>query len=1055
VWPDTILERLDFAMQYEIKVWIMYRGGTVVNRWRPIVPKNWIGRPVLVAAIDAESDELKHFKFERIDAVSRTMVQRMPEIPREQVVQQLQAPSTSLRADTLHSFKSYFLDSQDEGEIAYVSDLVYNGVTKHLGIGKQVSGSEVFALIAKAIRRSPRQLTSITLSTLDQCQDSTLERAISSSGIRQFGLPRLYMNEPAVRGVMRLIDSTSTLEEVVVTDSCKMGKRAWSGFEHLLSRKQITLTNQLPTFSQKSPSKPLARLGRFDIRSSSMPVKEIASAQHAVSMSKLTRGQSIDESLNLPNGNTPKKRSQTNKSGKSSPNTSKSPSPSSDPTVAAVGSEVGRVRRSNRQRKTRYSGAYFDPDEDYVPDDEFEYSPRGVQQSNSSPLHMLQSSTESLGSEQFNSEYSEDDTIEDLNSEIHSDVFEHPGYHDVDGTGIVVPQPNRLASWKRHKSTPKRSEFSESGQFAVVKCIDEGGNGRGERGSVRCRIVYPDDFNPSWNVQGVPYVIRHPGKYILCERIETVRRTKTPFYTCKVAQSRVHDIGFEFDPDDPYKYFGAAEEFGLRLPTPIREKENPRSPTPPPPPPTTTPQVDKGKMPMSDIQTTGITGLEDLREIDYKELFLEAKPIGNGAFGVVYRGFWRGAPVAVKRLRVEEVYKNDGDRFLKEFRAEAKMMNLLANHPNVIRLVGVCTKPPNFCLVSPLAQHGSMEDLLMSPKGKHLPEKVLWQMARDAASGILHLHFERVIHRDIALRNMLVGENYRVYVNDFGMSRLKTTESNYSKTVSALGPVKNMAPEAILEKKYSEASDAYSFGTLLWQLTTRKHPYSDLDALEVVIETSKGTLQPPPIPDNMHPVVARLVGACWDPVPSQRPNFQQIFNTLHMLHARTPDPVPIASRPAPVVHTHTAAASTHNVASSSNSRRRTARTAAAPTTTTSTTTPAGTQTPLASLLVTPPVLLSPQHSSDRTTKMFTPPHSPFAADSSSSSSTTAASPSSAWHDTAATTGTALVATATSPSAFFSPSQSNSSETQSDSLPGSFSQPNSMEYDDFADTGYLV
>jgi hypothetical protein len=76
----------------------------------------------------------------------------------------------------------------------------------------------------------------------------------------------MYMNEPAVRAVMRLIDSTPTLEEVIILDSCKMGKRAWSGLEQLLMRKHLTTTNQLPTFSQKSPSKPLARLGRFDIR---------------------------------------------------------------------------------------------------------------------------------------------------------------------------------------------------------------------------------------------------------------------------------------------------------------------------------------------------------------------------------------------------------------------------------------------------------------------------------------------------------------------------------------------------------------------------------------------------------------------------------------------------------------------------------------------------------------------------------------------------------------------------------------------------------------------
>jgi hypothetical protein len=89
VWPQTILEQLDLAMETEMQVWILYRGGTVVNRWRPVVPQAWLGRPVLFSAVDSETNKLKHFKFERIDAVSQTMVQRMPEIPREQVMKRM------------------------------------------------------------------------------------------------------------------------------------------------------------------------------------------------------------------------------------------------------------------------------------------------------------------------------------------------------------------------------------------------------------------------------------------------------------------------------------------------------------------------------------------------------------------------------------------------------------------------------------------------------------------------------------------------------------------------------------------------------------------------------------------------------------------------------------------------------------------------------------------------------------------------------------------------------------------------------------------------------
>lgn len=91
-----------------------------------------------------------------------------------------------------------------------------------------------------------------------------------------------------------------------------------------------------------------------------------------------------------------------------------------------------------------------------------------------------------------------------------------------------------------------------------------------------------------------------------------------------------------------------------------------------------------------------------------------------------------------------------------------------------------------------------------------------------------------MVHRDIATRNILVGQNYgrhscllcglsfnrngvEVYVSDFGMARVKKEAEGRSATTNQnVGPISWMAPEALVSREYSEASDAFSFGVLLW-----------------------------------------------------------------------------------------------------------------------------------------------------------------------------------------------------------------------------------------------
>jgi len=131
----------------------------------------------------------------------------------------------------------------------------------------------------------------------------------------------------------------------------------------------------------------------------------------------------------------------------------------------------------------------------------------------------------------------------------------------------------------------------------------------------------------------------------------------------------------------------------------------------------------------------------------------------------------------------------------------------------------------------------------------------LIKMARDIATGILHLHKEGVIHRDIAARNVLVGSDLNVFIADFGMARIKQNE-DVNTTQTQTGPVKWMAPECLLYRQYSEASDCFSYGVLLWEMVTKSIPWTGLDPVQIIVAVTKQHTRLL-IPSNCDPVLKK------------------------------------------------------------------------------------------------------------------------------------------------------------------------------------------------------
>jgi len=268
-------------------------------------------------------------------------------------------------------------------------------------------------------------------------------------------------------------------------------------------------------------------------------------------------------------------------------------------------------------------------------------------------------------------------------------------------------------------------------------------------------------------------------------------------------------------------------------------------------------------------------------EIDLDELKIEEK-IGEGTFGVVEKASWRGSKVAVKWMKKLKVKGDDPNSAAisalarREFCKEVTILSKL-RHPNIILLLGACTRPNSLCIITEYLAGGSLFHLLHVEKEElDLPQYL--SIARGIGLGVNYLHLADppIIHRDLKSMNLLLDAKGTVKVADFGWARLADPTGRM--TVRAGTPF-YLSPEQLRQEPYSTKVDVFAFALILWEMYTNKLPFYEYDFHTAQMGVALKQLRPN-IPGDCPPLLKNLMVKCWDEVPYNRPSFDQILQYL-------------------------------------------------------------------------------------------------------------------------------------------------------------------------------
>ena len=233
------------------------------------------------------------------------------------------------------------------------------------------------------------------------------------------------------------------------------------------------------------------------------------------------------------------------------------------------------------------------------------------------------------------------------------------------------------------------------------------------------------------------------------------------------------------------------------------------------------------------------------------------KTIGEGGMANVYlaKDTILDRNVAVKVLRGDLA---DDEKFVRRFQREALSASKL-NHPNIVEMYDVGEDNGSYYIVMEYVQGKTLKSLVKKRGALTLPEVI--DIMTQLCSAIICAHDSYIIHRDIKPQNVMILDDGRVKIMDFGIA-MALNSNELTQTNSVMGSVHYLPPEQANGSGSTIKSDIYSLGILMYELLIGKVPFKGDNAVEIAIKQMKEPIpsickQNPDIPQSVENIVLR------------------------------------------------------------------------------------------------------------------------------------------------------------------------------------------------------
>ncbi|GAM27861.1 hypothetical protein SAMD00019534_110370, partial [Acytostelium subglobosum LB1] len=256
--------------------------------------------------------------------------------------------------------------------------------------------------------------------------------------------------------------------------------------------------------------------------------------------------------------------------------------------------------------------------------------------------------------------------------------------------------------------------------------------------------------------------------------------------------------------------------------------------------------------------------------------------LSRSTFGTVYKGVVRGQNVAIKRYPIKSVDHNvDEQTIVDGFLREAHMLSQV-RCPNILLFMGYSRNTDSLFIITELMTSGSVRDVVRrDPRAIDVHRALA--IARDIAVALSWMHTQTtpLLHLNIKPANILVNRDLTAAkISSFRTSKQKPVDvASDGLLTGQAGSIPYMAPEMLLNQRYNEKCDVYSWAITLWEMATGKEAFGGMfNTLPEMHAAVAGKGVRPPLLEWFPFSLKDLLSSCWAHDPSQRPSFRQIID---------------------------------------------------------------------------------------------------------------------------------------------------------------------------------